>query len=81
MSDTPETDAAVEDTILQDRNNSRIDWVPAFFARKLERERNEALKKLNSRKIVIAQQEVITNLILERNQALDKINDLKNILR
>ena len=42
MSDTPETDAAVEAAILQDRNHPRIDWVPAYFARELERERDEA---------------------------------------
>jgi hypothetical protein len=39
---TPETDAAVENTTLHDRNHPRIDWVRADFARKLERERDEA---------------------------------------
>ena len=46
MSDTPETDAAVENTMLHDRNHPRIDWVPADFARKLERERDEAREAL-----------------------------------
>ena len=46
MSDTPQTDSAVEDTILHDRNHPRIDWVPASFARKLERERDEALSQI-----------------------------------
>ena len=46
MSGTPETDAAVEDTILHDRNHPRTDWVPADFARKLERERDEARNKM-----------------------------------
>jgi hypothetical protein len=78
MSDTPQTDAVVEATILQDRNHPRIDWVPASFARELERERDEALQKLNSGKFVIAQQEVITNLILEHNKALYKLNNLNN---
>jgi len=40
--ETPQTDAAVENTTLHDRNHPRIDWVPADFARKLERERDEA---------------------------------------
>jgi len=81
MSDTPQTDAAVEATILQDRNHPRIDWVPASFARELERERDEARQNLNSGKFVIAQHEVITNLILEHNQALDKLNNLNNKLQ
>ena len=42
MNNTPQTDAAVEDTILHDRNHPRIDWVPASFGRELERERDEA---------------------------------------
>jgi len=46
MSDTPQTDAVVEATILQDRNHPRIDWVPASFARVLERERDEARNKM-----------------------------------
>ena len=48
MSGTPETDAAVEGTILHDRNHPRIDWVPASFARKLECERDEAQFLLKS---------------------------------
>jgi len=56
--------------------------VPAEFARKLERERDEARELLNSREaFVIAQQSVITDLILEGNQALDKINYLNNTLQ
>ena len=56
--------------------------VPAEFARKLERERDEAREALNSREaFVIAQQSVITDLILEGNQALDKINYLNNTLQ
>ena len=51
MSDTPQTDAAVEAAILQDRNHPRIDWVPASFARELERERDEARELLESEKI------------------------------
>jgi hypothetical protein len=43
---TPETDAAVENTTLHDRNHPRIDWVPADFARKLERQRDEAREEV-----------------------------------
>ena len=77
MSDTPQTDAAIEDTILQDRNHPRIDWVPASFARELERERDEALQKLNSGKFVIAQHDVITDLILENKKLKAEIAQLK----
>jgi len=56
-------------------------WVPVDIARKLERERDEARQNLNSGKFVIAQHEVITNLILEHNQALDKLNNLNNKLQ
>ena len=56
--------------------------VPAEFARKLERERDEAREAVNSREaFVIAQQSVIKDLILERNQALDKINYLNNTIQ
>lgn len=39
---TPETDAAVDDTAFEDKNQVHTDWVTAFFSRKLERERDEA---------------------------------------
>ena len=48
MRETPETDAAVENTTLHDRNHPRIDWVPADFARTLERERDEAREAAHS---------------------------------
>jgi hypothetical protein len=50
MSDTPETDAATHD--LSDYGSPVLcswgDWVDADFARKLERERDEARKELSS---------------------------------
>ena len=51
--ETPQTDAAVEDTILHDRNHPRTDWVPADFARKLERERDEAVEEVRRLKIIL----------------------------
>jgi hypothetical protein len=45
--DTPETDEACGYASNWDRLNNRLrDEVPAEFARKLERERNEAIKQL-----------------------------------
>lgn len=41
MSDTPLTDEQVEDHVLENRNHPHTDWVPASFARQLERELNE----------------------------------------
>lgn len=41
-SPTPLTDAAVNDSALEDKNHPHTDWVPAHFARWLERELAEA---------------------------------------
>lgn len=38
---TPETDAEINDTALEDRNAPHTDWVRADFARKMERERDD----------------------------------------
>jgi glucan phosphorylase len=62
MSDTPETDAA-----LYPMNQVDIVWPE--FARRLERERDEAREALTSPKIVMAQHKVITDLLIERNEA------------
>ena len=40
-----------------------------------------SFKKHIKNPVVIAQHEVITNLILEHNQALDKLNNLNNKLQ
>ena len=78
MTDTPETDQKAVPHI----GFYSCATVPAEFARKLERERDEAREAVNSREaFVIAQQSVIKDLILERNQALDKINYLNNTLQ
>ena len=68
MSDTPQTDAAVEAAILQDRNHPRIDWVPASFARELERERDEARELLASEKIT-------RNHIIKRSVKVERERD------
>ena len=66
MTGTPETDQKAVPHI----GFYSCATVPAEFARKLERERDEAWELLNSREaFVIAQQSVIKDLILERNQA------------
>jgi hypothetical protein len=57
MSDTPETDAATHD--LSDYGPlvpcSWGDWVSADFARKLERERDEARKQVENQKVRIGE--------------------------
>ena len=75
ITNTPETDQKASPHI----GFYSCATVPAEFARKLERERDEAWELLNSREaFVIAQQSVIKDLILERNKALDKIKYLNN---
>lgn len=44
MSDTPRTDAAVDDTALENKNHPHTDWVTADFARELEHELSELRK-------------------------------------
>ena len=46
-------------------------------ARKLERERDEAREALASREIVLAQQKVITDLILERDQSRAVLQEIE----
>ena len=48
-------------------------------ARKLERERDEAWEDLASREVVIAQQNVITDLILEYNTALEALMKIEEV--
>lgn len=52
MSDTrptPETDAHVNDSAFVDKNQPHTDWVEAYFARKLERERDEARDQITEK--------------------------------
>lgn len=44
LSDTPLTDLMVETHILENRNHPATDWVPASFARQLERMLRAVLK-------------------------------------
>jgi IS1 family transposase len=37
-SETPQTDAQVEENVLEDKNHPHTDWAPASFARHIERE-------------------------------------------
>jgi hypothetical protein len=46
-------------------------------ARKLERERDEAREALASREVVLAQQRVITDLMLERDQARAVLQEIE----
>lgn len=65
---------------LRERDEARNKMADALQEVDLRTLDFERMKK-ERQAFVIAQQEVITNLILEHNKALDKINDLKNILR
>ena len=73
---TPETDAAQHDGLLR-TNPIPMQVVTANFARKLEQERDEAREALASREVVIAQQNVITDLILERNAARSVLQEIE----
>ena len=103
---TPETDAVQHEGLLR-TNPIPMQVVTANFARKLERERDEANEELHkqlvrydqlfveaeqirierdearealaSREVVIAQQNVITDLILERDEAREVASELSDI--
>ena len=83
MSDTPQTDAVVEAAILQDRNHPRIDWVPASFARELERERDEARKELEEYRSIAENIGAVKAVsekekaICERNESLEELKPLR----
>ena len=72
---TPETDSMVEASFH--RINFPTGPVPAEFARKLERERDEAREALASREVVLAQQKVITDLLLERDQSRAVLREIE----
>jgi hypothetical protein len=71
MSNTPETEKV--------KAALHTNWYDLLnHARKLERERDEAREALASREVVIAQQNVITDLLLERDEARDAIVGWEN---
>ena len=72
---TPETDALISVGL----ENADRECVPAEFTRKLELERDEAREALASREVVVAQQKVITDLMLERDAARAVANELSDI--
>jgi hypothetical protein len=76
---TPETDAAQHEGLIRG-NAMPTQVVRANFARKLERERDEAREALASREVVIAQQNVITDLMLERDEALEALMKIEEVL-
>lgn len=69
---TPETDAFITS---QDYSPTGHQW--RNFTRKLERERDEAREALASREVVLAQQRVITDLLLERDQARAVLREIE----
>ena len=75
MSDTPDTDERAVPHI----GFYSCATVPAEFARRLERERDEAREGLTSQKIVIAQHIVITDLMLERDEAREEAHRFRSL--
>jgi hypothetical protein len=73
---TPETDASQHEGLIRG-NVMPTQVVHVNFARKLERERDEAREALASREVVLAQQRVITDLILERDQARAVLQEIE----
>lgn len=74
MSDTPETDAKLHGIKAVCIDDYMLDTM-ADFARRLERERNEA------RKLASALHEDQTKLIMERDEACDKVTELEGVIR
>lgn len=81
MSDTPETDEIAEGVDQSNFEDSWRDdfeefaWVPAEFARKLERERNQVIEK--HRLAVIYWQRDVFKMQRERDEALAEIQRLR----
>ena len=76
MSDTPETDAMVEESFH--RINFPTAPVPAEFARKLERERDEALMDRANGDIATMTINHYERILRERNEAREKLeNEMK----
>ena len=76
MSDTPETDAMVEESFH--RINFPTAPVPAEFARKLERERDEALMDRANGDIATMTINHYERILRERNEAREKFeNEMK----
>lgn len=48
MSDTPRTDGWIEESAFEDKNHPHTDWVPASFARELQRELSQLKAAINS---------------------------------
>jgi hypothetical protein len=79
MSDTPETDAARHD--LSDYGSPVLcswgDWVDADFARKLERERDEAREALEFRReLYKVQEQCLETARRERDEAREQNSKL-----
>ena len=73
---TPETDASQHEGLIRG-NAMPTQVVHVNFARKLERERDEAREALASREVVLAQQKVITDLLLERDQSRAVLQEIE----
>ena len=73
MSDTPETDAMVEESFH--RINFPTAPVPADFARKLERERDEALMDRANGDIATMTRNHYERILRERNEAREKLDE------
>ena len=72
-SDTPETDAMVEESFH--RINFPTAPVPAEFARKLERERDEALMDRANGDIATMTRNHYERILRERNEAREKLDE------
>lgn len=77
MSDTPETDAFTTSFTSIDDLKGKKQWVPSDFARKLERERDEAREIIK----IVAQDKdkIIEQLIVERDSAREIYKTLHSL--
>jgi hypothetical protein len=72
MNDTPETNAAGKFWPCE-----QLELVDADFARRLERERNEALMDRDDGDMAIMTRNHYERILKERNEAIRKVNDLE----
>lgn len=77
MSDTPETDKEFcEFAPTGDpRYEGPVEWVPAYFARRLERERDEARKNLEVSRDIVKNQSLLISELKEDLACIAKFRD------
>jgi hypothetical protein len=69
--ETPETDAEIEDCVLENRHEPHTDWTRATFSRRLERERDEAREHPHAMELQSLDR-ALADAIRERDEAREQ---------